>query len=217
MNEILNYEKVVISIASKFKKYYDIEDLYQVGMIGLIKARENYKDEYNTKFSSYAYMYILGEILKYINDNKPLKINKETILLNGRINKAKEIISQKIGREPTIKEISAYLEIDEKLVEKSINANMPVKSLDYVLNDNDDNNNDMYNYIGYYDAEINPDILDLKTEITKLTDEEKRILYYRYYQDYTQSEVGDIMNTNQVSISRNESKILRKLRDKLAA
>lgn len=218
MNDILDYEKLVVSIAMKFKNYYDLEDLKQVGMIGLIKAYENYREGYGTKFSSYAYTYIMGEILKYVNDNRGLKLSKEIITLNSKINKAKVLMEQKLGREPTITEISLFLEVDENMINEAINANELVKSLDYVLNeDSDEKNVEFYNCVGYVDEMMTPEIMDLKSEIEKLPEYEQQLIYYRYYEDFTQGEVGKIFNTNQVSISRNETKILRKLKDKLAA
>ena len=74
---ILDYEKMVYSIISKYSyNKNDLEDLYQVGMIALSHACDNFKEGYNTKFSSYAHLYIKGEILKYIRENRLVKVNK---------------------------------------------------------------------------------------------------------------------------------------------
>ena len=82
-------EKLVYSVVKKFQGY-DIEDLKQVGMVGLAKAYKNYKEGFNTKFSTYAYTYILGEVLSYIRESRSFKISKEYGSLYKKINEAKD-------------------------------------------------------------------------------------------------------------------------------
>ena len=147
-DSILNYEKLVYSIVSKYSyNKNDLEDLYQVGMIALQKALENYKEGYNSKFSTYAHFYIKGEVLKYIRENRLIKINKDYMKLNNLINKTKEVLTQKNMKEPSLEEIASFLEIS---VEKVIEANMAneyVKSLDYELND-EGRELDLYDSVG---------------------------------------------------------------------
>ena len=83
--DILEYENMVYKIISKYKDYCDLDDLYQVGMIGLIDAKKNYKKESNTKFSTYAYFYIMGKVKEYIRKSNPYKISKDIIKLNKSI------------------------------------------------------------------------------------------------------------------------------------
>ena len=78
---ITSNENLIYSIINRYSNYYDIEDLYQVGVMGMIKAYYNYNNSYNTKFTSYAYTYILGEVLKYVNGNKNIKLNKDYLCL----------------------------------------------------------------------------------------------------------------------------------------
>ena len=117
MEEILEYEKLVYSVVKKFQGY-DIEDLKQVGMVGLAKAYKNYKEGFNTKFSTYAYTYILGEVLSYIRESRSFKISKEYGSLYKKINEAKELLSQRLMREVSNFEIACFLEIDESLINK---------------------------------------------------------------------------------------------------
>lgn len=218
METILEYENLVYSVVSKFKNIYDVEDLKQVGMIGLIKAYKNYKDDYGSKFSTYAYTYILGEVLSYIRSSKVLKVNREMQSLYQKILQSKEIMAQKLMREPSTFEIACFLELDEKLVIDAIEANQFVRSLDYTLNEDDDNKDvEMYDVVSYEEKGYDADILDLKKEIENLTEEEKTIIYNRYFNDLTQKEVSEKLNTSQVQISRNETKILKKLRSRLVA
>ncbi len=218
MDEILEYENLVYSVVAKFKNNYDIEDLKQVGMMGLAKAYQNYKPDQGTKFSTYAYTYILGEVLTYIRNSRALKVNRETQALYQKILQVKEVMMQKLMREPTTFEIACFLELEEQIIVEAIEANQFVKSLDYSLNEEDDNKNiAMYDLVQYEERGYDAEILDLKTEIDKLSEEEKVIIYDRYFNDLTQKEVSKKLNTSQVQISRNETKILKKLKDRLAA
>jgi len=218
MEEILEYEKLVYSVVAKFRQVGEEEDLKQVGMIGLAKALKNYKKDQGTKFSSYAYTYILGEILSYVRNNKVLKVNRETRNRYKRIIEAKEMMVQKLMREPTTFEIACFLEEDEALVTDALLANQFVKSLDYALNEEDDNKNvELYDIVSYEETGYNENILDLKIELEKLPKEEKELIIDRYFNDLTQSEVSKKQNTSQAQISRSEAKILKKLNERLLA
>ena len=82
LNElIIQNELLIYSIINRYKDYFDIEDLYQTAVIGLINAYKNYKDDKQTKFSSYAYFYMKGEVKKYIRENNPIKISVHIIKL----------------------------------------------------------------------------------------------------------------------------------------
>lgn len=215
-DSILNYEKLVYGIVSKYSyNKNDLEDLYQVGMIALQKALENYKEGYNSKFSTYAHFYIKGEVLKYIRENRLIKINKDYMKLNNLINKTKEVLIQKNMKEPSLEEIASFLEIS---VEKVIEANMAneyVKSLDYELND-EGRELDLYDSVGYIETGYDDNIIDLRNELEKLDDSEKKLITLRYYEDKTQQETSRELGMSQVQVSRNETKILTKLRTKLA-
>lgn len=218
MNDILEYDMMVYKIASKYKNSFELDDLVQVGRMGLAKAYKNFDNSFDTKFSTYAYTYILGEILNYIRNSRVVKVSKEMQSLYRNILKTKDKLTNMLGYEASNYEISVYLEIDEKIVDDAILANQYVKSLDYSLNDEDEDKNvNLYDTVSFYENGYNPEILDLKDELCNLSDEEKKIIYFRYYQGLSQSEVGDMLDRNQVSISRSEAKILKKLKDKLAS
>ncbi len=214
--EIMKYEKLIYSIIKKFTYHYDIDDLFQVGMIGLIKAHKNYDEKEQTKFSTYAYTYIMGEVLKYIREDKNIKISKDIIKLNKSIEKTKEILSQKLMREPTITELSLFLEIDENILEEAIKSQELIRSLDYALND-DGKELNMYDTIQYEEKGYKSELIDLKEEINKLDNHEKELIKYRYFEDKTQDETSKILGISQVKVSRNETKILKKLKNNLVA
>ena len=205
-------KNLIYSIISYFPNFHSKEDLFQVGCIGLIKAYKKFDKSLNIKFSTYAYSYIMGEIQKYVRDDKTIKVSREISLLNYKINKAIILLSQKLMREPTIKELASFLEIDEYYISEALNALNPVRSLDETIGDSFS----LYEVIPNKDGMVD-DYLVLKESISKLDKKERKILKMRYYENRTQSEVATYFNTNQTGISREEQKILVKLRNSLSA
>ena len=205
MEELLDYDRLIYSIINKYPGRFDKEDLYQVSMIGLMDAYKHYDKNYDTKFSTFAYYYIVGEVNKYIRESGSLKVSKELIQLKKKILQTKEIMTQKLGREPSNLEISLFLDIDETLVEEAILATDEVDSFD-----------DKYEFISSYeDTSTRADILDLKIALDDLDEKDRNLILARYYKDLTQSEVSKVMGMSQVQVSRNEAKILQKLKTKL--
>jgi len=207
-NVIIENENLIYSIINKYSSYYDIDDLYQVGVMGMIKAYKNYNKEYSTKFTSYAYTYIFGEIIKYINDSKSFKVSKENRSLYKKINEAKTVLTQKLMKEPSNYELSLFLEIDEKLIEDVISVNQTIDSLDREIME-DGKKVFLYDVVG----EMKDDIenIFLYEQLEKLNKDELILLKKRYFLDKTQSEVAEEMGINQVKVSRTEQKILKKL------
>lgn len=200
-------------IINKYFPNYSKEDLYQVGVIGVIKAYNNYKDNSNTKFSTYAYKYIYGEIYSYINSLRLLKINKENIALYKKILEAKNILSQQLMKVPSNLELSMFLEIDINIIENVIRGMSYVESLeDNIYNDNTattlsdtiSDNKDYYNI----------ENIMLNDIINNLPYPDKDIIKLRYFEDKTQSEIAGILGINQVEVSRTEKKILKRIKDK---
>ena len=203
MEEILDYEGMLYSIISKYPKRYDKDDLYQVAMLGLIDAHKHYDESFNTKFSTYAYYYIVGEVNKYIRESSSLKVSRNLIDLNKKVIKTKELMSQKLGRDPTNLEISLYLEVDEEVINNAIIACSEVSQIE-----NED--------INSYDNITSSTILDLREEIKKLPKTEKNLIMARYYDELTQSETSKILGISQVQVSRKEKKVLQKLKSNLS-
>lgn len=209
MEKLLDYERIVYSIIQRYTKYFDKDDLYQVGMIGLINAYHNFDSSQGTKFSTYAYYYVLGEVRKYVRESGLVKVSSDLVKLNQSIDRVREQMSQRLGREPTTTEISLFLEIDEEKIEEARVAALDVRSLDYSV---DEALPEFYNSVASYDKETSPEILDLRREISRLSDEEKNLIVARYFEDMTQSETSRELGISQVQVSRKEGKILEKLR-----
>ncbi len=203
MEGLLDYDGLIYKIISKYPRKFDRDDLYQVGMLGLIDAYKHYNSTYGTKFSTFAYYYIVGEVNKYIRENSCVKVSKGLIELKQKILKCREIMTQKLGRKPTNLEVSLYLDEEEEVINNALIATDEVASID-----------EQINLLKSYD-DTSPEVLDLKSEISKLSDEEKKLIYARYYNELTQSETSNILGISQVQVSRSEAKILKKLRENL--
>lgn len=210
-------KKLVYSIARKYSKNEsDLEDLYQVGNVGLSKAMANYKEGKNAKFSSYAHFYIEGEILKYIRENRPIKVNNNLTRLNRDIIRAKEYLLQTYMREPTVEQIALFLDKTPQEIEEAITSSLSVKSLDYELNAEEEGKDvNLYDYSSYIEKGYDEDILTVREEIRKLDPKERRIIISRYYEDKSQNETSRELGMSQVQLSRTETKILAKIRNNI--
>ncbi len=211
MDNILEYENLIYKMISQYKSF-DKEDLYQVAMMGLMKAQKNYKESENTKFSTYAYYYILGEINNYITASNPVKVSRDLLRLNKSLEQAKEVMRQRLKREPTTEELSIFLEEPLEKIEEASLATRQVESLDYAY---EEENMDLYNSIGTEEIGMNDEILDLKNAISSLPQEEQQLIIARYFNDLTQQETSETLGMSQVQVSRKETKILEKLKTTL--
>ena len=131
MCSIKDNEKLIYKIASKYSNYYNIDDLYQAGCIGIIKAFKNYDNNSCTKFSTYAYKYILGEMIDFIRKDKSIIVSDEVYDLYKRYLKVKELLSSKYERDISFSEICKYMGIDERYM---LNI---VESVSLTLDSND--------------------------------------------------------------------------------
>lgn len=209
---IINNKKLVYAIANYFKDYKSKEDLYQAGFLGIVKAYKNYKDSMDTKFTTYAYSYILGEMKKLVREDKGIKISREISKLNLKIEKAYVLLTQKNMKEPSIKELSEYLDIPEYLISDAINSLNKIKSIEEPIN-YDGKAMTLSDVVGKSDNI--DDLILLRDCLKELNQEEKNIIENRYVKDYTQSETSKIVGMSQVQVSRKENKVLNKIKYKM--
>lgn len=203
---------LIYMIINKYFKGYDKEDLYQVGVIGVIKAYNNYKNNHNTKFSTYAFKYIYGEMYSYINNIKSIKVSNEYVTLYKKIRTASNILSQKLMKEPSVNELAMFLEIDPFIIENVIKAMNKVDSLEKIVS-SDGKNLTLLDTVKDNRDYYNIDYMLLNEEINKLESPYKELIYLRYFEDKTQSEVAGILGMNQVEVSRGERKTLKKIKN----
>ena len=213
INDILQYEGLVRNVVSKYSFRGDYEDLYQAGMLGLQTAIKKYNINKESSFIDYAYLYIKGEVLKVINNNYQVHVSSDIYRLSKDIKETREYLSQNLGREPTLYEISYVLGIDEEKIVSIINAVSVPYSLDNSYLDDDYS---LYNKISLIEKGYDVGVLDLKDAINGLEESERELITSRYYQDMTQKEIADILGISQVQVSRKEGKILEKLKTQIS-
>lgn len=195
-------EKLIYSIISK---YPNKEDLIQIGKLAMAEAYKNFDNTRGTKFTTYAYPYILGAISKYVRENHNLKLDRDSYRLKAKIEKAKELLTQELMKVPNNQELSEYLSI-------------PLETVDRLLNYQDCLSLDVeYNDVNLYDftpsEEYDYDtLIALKDQLKSLEEPERTIMYSRYFEDKTQTEIANNLGLSQVDVSRREKKTLIKLR-----
>lgn len=194
---------LIYKIASKF---YGVEsdDLFQAGVLGLLKAYRNYKDNGTTKFSTYAYEYIYGEMYMLVN-NRAMKINKDILKLYRMIEKTRFALAQKYNRVPNNSEIASFLELSENQINEAIMAGKEIMSLD------NEQERPYYETIKMTEKVAVDDQILISEGLEMLSPDEKEIIKARYYEDMTQSEVAKKLAMTQVMVSRYEKKGLNKM------
>lgn len=211
----MNYEKVVKDnekmiwkIASHFYGV-DKDDLFQAGIVGLLKALQNYKSNGVTKFSTYAHDYIFGEMYLLAN-NKNIKISKDILKLYKKIESTRYILAQKLNKIPSNLELSEFLGMPLEDINIAINSANIIMSLD----SKEDDEKSLYESIRAKEEDLDTKIL-LNDSMEVLNEEEKDIIKSRYFEDLTQSEVARKLNMTQVMVSRYEKKGINKMREYL--
>lgn len=201
-------EGLIYKIASRYTRYYSIEDLYQVGSIGIIKAYKKYKSESNAKFSTYAYKYVLGEIIDFIRKDRNIVVSEEYMAIYKKYVKVKELLLIKYEKEPSFSEIASFMEMSECDLVTVIETVMFTKSTEI---------NDEFVYEGVVDTReevVNKIMID--SELSVMDEEDRMLIDYRYYQGYSQSETASLMGISQAKVSRNEKLILSKIKKNIA-
>lgn len=192
------------------KNFYGVDknDLYQAGVLGVVKAYQNYVDDGKSKFSTYAYNYIFGEMYALAN-NREIKLNKDINRLLKMIDMGRTRLSQEIMRMPSNKELAAYLEMEEEKLEQVLSYANSFVSMDEVC----DEDRSLHEVIAEEESVSVDERLELKNSINSLDAIEKDIIKSRYYEDLTQSETARKLGITQVMVSRYEKRSLTKMRD----
>lgn len=192
------------------KKFYgaNSQDLYQAGVLGIIKAYHNYKNDGDTKFSTYAYKYIYGEMY-LVACNKEMKYGKELLQLVSKIEACKNKLAQELMYEPTLEDVAKYLDLP---LDKLEMAYASVGSIVY-LDKNSEEDRSLYETIGDNNVVNQDDKIMVNESINSLNRLEKDIINARYFEDLTQSETAKKLGITQVMVSRYETRSLKKMRD----
>lgn len=207
---------LVWSIVHRFKNtYYDKEDLFQIGCIGLMKSIYNFDFSYNVQFSTYAVPIIMGEIKRYFRDDGTIKVSRQLKELNLKINKAREYLMGVGNDMPTVYNIAEYLETDVQDVIMAIEASYYPTSLNEPIYEKDGSIISLVDRIEDNHDKMWFEKLALEMEINKLDEKEKMILEMRYKENCNQDVIARKLGISQVQVSRLEKKIISKLKSRL--
>lgn len=208
--------KLVLSVLQRFKnRGENMDDLFQIGCIGLMKAVDNFSLAHNVNFSTYAVPMILGEIKRYLRDNNYIHMTRSLKITAQKLQEMREVLLHKYEREPTVTEIAAAMQLEPEDVVLALNAGLePVSIFDPVFNDS----NDPVHLLELLKDMENGDErwlenIELKEALNKLGLREKFIIVSRFFQGKTQEEVARCLKISQAQISRIEKSALRQLRN----
>ena len=210
--------KLVLSILKSFSsRNENMDDLFQVGVIGLIKAIDNFDLSFGLKLSTYAVPMISGEIKRYLRDNNALRISRSIKDIAYKTLKLREEMQDKNGIYPTNKEIANILNVSEYDIVNALDSlSSPISMYEPIYNDGGDTIY-LYDQISNQKDETNIliDKLCIEELINKLETRDKKIILLRYYKGKTQTEVAKLLGITQVQVSRLEKRILNQMKEKI--
>ena len=212
--------RLVWSIVRRFNgRGYDVEDLYQIGSIGLIKAIQRFDTSFEVRLSTYAVPYILGEIKRFISDDGPIKISRSIKELNIKIIELQKEYLNKYGKEISLEQLAKELKTSKEDIAMALDSARPINSIeDSQYRDNKtDKTISLIDQLSSGKDEENEitNRIAIKKLISELKDNEKEVILLRYYKGKTQMQVAKILGITQVQVSRIERKVLDGMKRKL--
>ena len=214
---------LVYNIAKRFSgRGYDLEDLNQIGALGLIKSIKKFDTSFDVQLSTYSVPFIMGEIKRYIRDDGKIKVSRSIKELGAKINQIQREYYLKNGQDIKIEQIAEILKVTKEDIALAIDANSSaiVTSINEPVYSKDSsktlNVEDIIPDTKNQEAMIN-DKLTVNKLIEELQPQEKQIVMMRYYKGSTQTEVAKILGISQVQVSRIEKRILYSMKQKLQA
>lgn len=191
----------------------DTDDLYQLGSVGLIKAVRGFDDSFGTQFSTYAVPKISGEIRRFLRDDGMIKVSRSVKEQANTIRLARRELEQKLGREPTVGELSERLGLT---VEDIAACELAVMPSDSLQRETGEDGFTLEQVIGDDEAEDKMlEHFSLRQAIEKLGEREQKVIVLRFYRGMTQTAAARVLGISQVQVSRTEKKALQHLREAL--
>lgn len=209
--------RLVLSVIQRFtNRGENLDDLFQVGCIGLIKSIDNFDLSQNVRFSTYAVPMIIGEIRRYLRDNNPVRVSRSMRDIAYRAMQTKEKLTNETQHEPTIEELAKAMEMPKEEIVLALESVVdPVSLYEPVYSDGGDT---IYVMDQIGDNNKDEDWLDeiaLKEAISHLSDRDKRILSLRFFEGHTQMEVAAEIGISQAQVSRLEKGALSKIKKQI--
>ena len=195
----------------------ELEDLFQIGNIGLLKAIDKFDMSYEVQFSTYAVPMISGEIKRFLRDDGMIKVSRSLKELAYKAYLCQEELQEKWGRDPTITEIAKELQVESEELMMALEASGEIESLHKPIYQSDGQEIQLLDRLPQKveEEEKIDDHLLLKELLGTLNKDERQIIYLRYFADRTQSQVGEELGISQVQVSRLEKRILKQMREKI--
>jgi RNA polymerase sporulation-specific sigma factor len=210
--------RLVLSVIQKFSgRGENVDDLFQVGCIGLIKAIDNFDITQNVKFSTYGVPMISGEIRRYLRDNSPLRVSRSLRDLAYRVMQAREALLSEHQREPTVDDIAKKLDMKTADVVMALDAiSDPVSLFDPVYSDGGESVSVMDKICDTKNTDTSwLERIALSEAVDKLADREKKILAMRFFDGKTQMEVASAIGISQAQVSRLEKNAVGQIKKAL--
>ncbi|PKM95529.1 MAG: RNA polymerase sporulation sigma factor SigF [Firmicutes bacterium HGW-Firmicutes-1] len=210
---------LIWSIVRRFSnRGYELDDLFQIGCIGLLKAIDKFDLSYQVQFSTYAVPMIIGEIKRFIRDDGMIKVSRSLKEMGSKARITREVLNNQYGREPTIEEIAGEIGSSVEEVVMALESATEVESLHKTIYQGDGNPIYLLDKIKSLEDESSKmvDLLALREIMAELAPKEKEIILLRYFQDKTQTEIAARLGISQVQVSRLEKKILENMKKKLS-
>lgn len=210
--------RLVWSIVQRFaSRGADLEDLFQIGCIGLMKSIDKFDLSYEVKFSTYAVPMIVGEIQRFLRDDGMVKVSRSIRELSFKIRHATDDYVKNHGRSPSVSEIAEVLDVSIDEVILASDALRDPASLHEQLYENEGDSLTLMDQLRDDRSERFFDHIPLRDVVSKLNKRDQTIIYMRYYLDYTQSDIAERIGISQVQVSRLEKKILAQLKTWMSA
>ena len=205
---------LIWSIARRFfGRGVEADDLYQLGCVGFLKAIQGYDEEYGTQFSTYAVPKISGEIRRFLRDDGAIKVSRGIKERAQSIKSARSSLEQKLGREPTLSEISEITGLDAAEIASAETAVGPTESLQ---RETGDEGFTLEQVLGDYGAEERlVEHVSLRETINRLPEREKSVIALRFFHSLTQDSTARVLGVSQVQVSRLEKRAVERLREML--
>ena len=211
--------RLVLKVTYRFKNYdYDLQDLFQIGVIGFIKAVNNFDLDRNLRLSTYAVSRILGEIRLHVRDDGMIKVSRSLKKIARDVRKKEEEMTKKLKRAPTIGELVEETGYEREKIIQALEANKGPTSIYQTIHEQDGSKLYLVDRIKEETTEEGieeVDKLTLVQNIRELDERSRKIIFYRYFEDMTQQEIAERIGVSQVQVSRLEKKILNKLKEAL--
>lgn len=215
---VLENVGLVWSIVRRFSgRGHELEDLFQIGSIGLIKAIDKFDTGFDVRFSTYAVPMITGEIKRFLRDDGMIKVSRSIKEMSVKVGNAREQMTGKLGREPTIGEIAGELGVSREEVAASIEASAEVESIYRPASAGEENGMYLLDKIAEEreDQERVLNHMVLKELLGGLGEQEREVIVRRYFLNQTQTQIAGILGISQVQVSRLEKMTLKQMREKL--